>query len=72
MQMRRPDPSKQWSLMTASERMAAKLEYLRRNLGPVHVLTLAAESGDVQTFRRHASAVPIGDPTIAAILDATK
>lgn len=72
MPMRRPVPSKQWNLMTARERMAAKLEYLRRNLGPDHVLTLAAESGDVQTFRRYASAMPIGDPMVAAILDATK
>lgn len=52
--------------------MASKLDYLRRNFGADHILTLAAEAGDVATFRRNAALAPANDPTVAAILDAVQ
>lgn len=63
--------TKAWGSMTASERMAAKLEYLQYNYGHDHPLVVAAAAGDIAAFRdAGAHITEMMDCVVVGIIDA--
>ncbi len=64
-------PAKTWGAMTATERLAQKIAYLRFNYGSQHALTQAAERGDIDAFRRAgAHFTEYMDAVVVDIIDA--
>lgn len=60
-----------WGDMTASERMASKLDYLSYNYGDNHPLVIAARAGDIDSFRMHAAGITeLMDVAVVGIVDA--
>ena len=60
-----------WSDMTASERLAASVDYLDFNYGPRHPYTVAARHGDLAEFRKiTAHVTELMDVKIVSIVDA--